>query len=198
MTKRLISLLQDKFKDFGLSEKAIEDLAAAGIEGLNDESTDEDFENKANSLVPIAKLMQAEVTRKMQRKSTAERTSESRKVDVAAGGDEEPAWFKAYKQQQEERMTELKSQNEQLRAERMKAERGNSIAAKGKELGIPDFLMKRLHLPDDADVDKELTAYKQELITNNLMPQEKADILTSSKEAAKDDAKSWASSLPNN
>ena len=72
------------------------------------------------------------------------------------------------------------------------------IAAKAKELGIPDFLMKRFSLADDADIDKELTDYKQELVTNSLMSADGADFMSSSEQAAKDDAKKWADSLPNN
>ena len=63
MNKKLLSVLQAKCKDFGLSEKAIEDLATTASEGLNDESSDEDIEKVADSLVPYAKLMQAEATR---------------------------------------------------------------------------------------------------------------------------------------
>ena len=45
--------------------------------------------------------------------------------------------------------------------------------------------------------DKELADYKQELVTNNLMPKEQAHETGSSKEAMEADAKAWAESLPN-
>lgn len=194
MNKKLLSVLQAKCKDFGLSEKAIEDLATLGSEGLTDETFDEDIEKKADSLVPFAKQMQAEVTRKAQNKKPTEKPAEPQK---AQNGDEEPEWFKNYKIEQEKQMQELKNENAAMKAEKSKAERSASIAAKAKELGIPDFLMKRISLADDADIEKELTEYKQELVTNNLMPAERADIISSSEQAAKDDAKAWANSLPN-
>lgn len=193
MYKKLLTVLQAKCKDFGLSEKAIEDLATSGSEGLTDETSDEDIEKKADSLVPFAKLMQAEVTRKAQNKKPVEKPAEAPK---GGNSEEEPEWFKTYKAEQEKQLKELKDENAAMKLEKSKAERGAAIAAKAKELGIPAFLMKHISLSDDADIEKELTEYKQELVTNNLMPADKADIISSSEQAAKDDAKSWASKLP--
>lgn len=193
MIKKLLTVLQAKCKDFGLSEKAIEDLATSGSEGLTDETSDEDIEKKADSLVPFAKLMQAEVTRKAQNKKPVEKPAEPPK---GGNSEEEPEWFKTYKAEQEKQLKELKDENAAMKLEKSKAERGAAIAAKAKELGIPDFLMKHISLADDADIEKELTEYKQELVTNSLMPADKADIISSSDEAAKDDAKRWANQLP--
>lgn len=193
MIKKLLKVLQAKCKDFGLSEKAIEDLATSGSEGLKEDSSDEDIEKTADSLARYAKLMQAEVTRKSQKKVV-----EDPKPQDEEKGSDEPEWFKNYKAEQERAMKELKDENAAMKLEKSKADRNATIAAKAKELGIPDFLMKRISIADDADIDKELTEYKQELVTNSLMPVDKADILSSSEQAAKDDAKAWANTLPNN
>lgn len=193
MIKKLLTVLQAKCKDFGLSEKAIEDLATSGSEGLTDETSDEDIEKKADSLVPFAKLMQAEVTRKAQKKPL-----EKQEPPKDKGNEDEPEWFKTYKAEQERQIKELKDENAAMKLDKSKAERGAAIASKAKELGIPDFLMKRISLSDDADIDKELTEYKQELVTNNLMSAKEADIISSSEKAAKDDAKAWANLQPNN
>lgn len=190
MNKKLLEKLQDKCKDFGLSEKAIEDLAELGSDGLTDETSDEDIEKKADSLVPTAKLLQAEVTRKAQKRTTTQ-------PKTVENSDEEPDWFKNYKEQQEKQMQELRNENAAMKAEKSKAERGAAIAAKAKELGIPDLMMKHFSIADDADIEKVLTEYKQDLITSKLMPAEKADILSSSEQAVKDDAKAWANALPN-
>lgn len=190
MNKKLLEKLQDKCKDFGLSEKAIEDLAELGSDGLTDETSDEDIEKKADSLVPTAKLLQAEVTRKAQKRTTTP-------PKTVENSDEEPDRFKNYKEQQEKQMQELRNENAAMKAEKSKAERGAAIAAKAKELGIPDLMMKHFSIADDADIEKVLTEYKQDLITSKLMPAEKADILSSSEQAVKDDAKAWANALPN-
>ena len=46
--------------------------------------------------------------------------------------DEEPAWFKAYKKQQEERYNAIKAESDTLKAEKAKNDRANLISAKAK------------------------------------------------------------------
>ena len=130
------------------------------------------------------------MTRKAQKRTTTP-------PKTVENSDEEPDWFKNYKEQQEKQMQELRNENAAMKAEKSKAERGAAIAAKAKELGIPDLMMKHFIIADDADIEKVLTEYKQDLITSKLMPAEKADILSSSEQAVKDDAKAWANALPN-
>lgn len=200
MDNRLLTALQAKCKDFGLSKKAIDDLAETGSEGITDETSQEDIEKKADSLVPYAKLMQAEVTRKAQ-KSNADKNEPNPDKDAQGGkdkGDEIPDWFKAYKDETDKKLSNLQQENETLKSEKSKSERSALIHSTAKRLGIPDFLMKHFSVADDADVEKELTSFKQDLVTEKLMPAEQADITSSSEQAAKDDAKAWAQSLPNN
>lgn len=202
MNKKLFTVLQAKCKDFGLTEKAIEDLAKTGSEGLTDETSDEDIEKKADSLVPLAKLMQAEVTRKAQQSPKPKTDPKGADGDGDgkgnSGNENEPDWFKKYREENDKKLSKLQEENETLKSERAKAERSAVISSTAKRLGIPDFMMKRLNIADDEDVEKALTEYKQELITNKLMPADSAAITSSSEQAAKDDAKTWAQSLPNN
>lgn len=63
MHKKLFELLKDKCQDMGLSEKAIQEIATVGSDGLTDESSDEDIATKVNLILPFAKAMQGEGTR---------------------------------------------------------------------------------------------------------------------------------------
>lgn len=197
MNKRLFTVLQAKCKDFGLSDNAIEDLCKSGSEGITDDTSDEDIEKIADSLVPYARMMQGEVTRKTQKKSPKEPKPTTVKEDKG-NESEEPDWFKTYRAEQEKKLAEIAAENEKLKSERAKSEREALIAKTAQELGIPSFLMKHISLAEDADVKKELTEYKQELVNNKLVSGEEADITSSSAEAAKDDAQTWAKSLPDN
>ena len=208
MNKKLLKVLQDKCKDFGLTDKAIEELAESASEGLSDDASDEDINSAADSLIPTAKIIQGEITRKTRKtapkpKTTSKKTGDD---DEGAGdgdeGDDDgknpPAWFRKYKKQNDAAVKALQDENATLKAEKAKGERHAAITLKAKELGIPDFLMKRFSIADDADIEKELKEYKQELVTNKLMPAEKADILSSSQKAMEDDADAWAKTLPDN
>ena len=206
MNKKLLKALQDKCKDFGLTDKAIEELAESASEGLSDESSDEDIETAADSLVPYAKMMQGEITRKTRKQAPKPKTKPNTDGDGDGDGDGDddedgkkmPKWFRDYKKQNDKAIKDLQDENSALKAEKAKGERAAAITLKAKELGIPEFLMKRVSLDDDADIDKELKEYKQELVTNKLMPADKADILSSSQKAMEDDAEEWAKSLPDN
>lgn len=196
MKKKFRKLLSEKCKDMGLTDKALDDLVEIGAEGLADDATDEDIAAKVDSLIPFAKAMQGEITRKTRSpKPQSKKTqSEDEGEDEGGNGNEAPEWFKPF----QDKLTALESENAALKAEKAKTTRQAEIAEKAKKLGIPDYLMKRVSFADDADLDKELADYKQELVTNNLMPKEQAHELGNADEALKAEAKAWAASLPNN
>ena len=183
MKKKFRKLLSEKCKDMGLTDKALDDLVEIGAEGLADDASDEDIAAKVDSLVPYAKAMQGEITRKTQRPKPQSKKPQSNDEGEDEGGneDEAPEWFKPF----QKKLTDLETENAALKAEKAKTTRQAEISAKAKKLGIPDYLMKRVSFAEDADLDKELADYKQEYETG------------SSKEAMEADAKAWAESLPN-
>ena len=103
-----------------------------------------------------------------------------------------PEWAKGF----QAKLDALEKENATLKAEKTKTERAALIAEKAKKLGIPDYLMKRVSFADDADLDKELSEYKQELVTNSLLPKYAAGEQGSKDADMKAAAKSWAESLP--
>lgn len=195
MNKRLREALSLKCKDMGLTDKALDDLAKLGSEGLADDASDEDINKKVDLLVPYAKAMQGEITRKT-------RGSQSATKKKGEGGDDSddnvPDWFRSQMKGFDERLQKLQEENEALKTEKAKSQRQAEIAEKAKKLGIPDYLMKRVSFADDADLDKELAEYKQELVTNNLMAREQAHEQGKVDEAMKAAAKAWAGNLPDN
>ena len=172
MKEKFKKELIQKTKDLGLSAKAIDDLVALGINGLADDASDEDITEKVDSLIPFAKAMQGEVTRKTQKsasKKPAKKTvQDDDDDDDDDDGDDDriPKWAKTM----QESLESLKKENETLKAEKASAERKAVIAAKAKELGIPEVHMKRFAIGDDEDVEKVLTEFKQELVNASLMP----------------------------
>lgn len=198
MNTKLFEVLKTKCKSFGLTKKALEELTELGSSELTDESTDEEIAAKADLLVPYAKAMQGEITRKT-RKSSTKKQSE----DEGDGEDEidteMPAWFKQYQQSNDQRIAALEKENNDLKAEKAATERATTIADKAKKLGIPEFMVKRIigSIAEDADVDAELANFKQELVNNSLMPKGQAhEAGKIDLTQAKEDAKSWAAGLP--
>lgn len=199
MNTKLRKTISELCKDMGLTEKALDELAEIGSQGLTDTSTDEDIKKAADSLVPYAKLMQGEITRKTSKRN---QTPKPKKKDDGDEGDDDDddKGIAAIVAKQlapfKEQMDKLQSENDALKAEKAKGERDALIAAEAKKLGIPDYLIKRIAIADDADVAKELAAFKQDLVNNNLMPKDAASVTAGTDDQMKAAAKSWAESLP--
>lgn len=199
MNTKLRKTISELCKDMGLTEKALDELAEIGSQGLTDTSTDEEIKNAADSLVPYAKLMQGEITRKTSKRN---QTPKPKKKDDGDEGDDDDddKGIAAIVAKQlapfKEQMDKLQAENDALKAEKAKGERDALIAAEAKKLGIPDYLIKRIAIADDADVAKELAAFKQDLVNNNLMPKDAASVTAGTEDQMKAAAKSWAESLP--
>ena len=195
MKKKLLAALTAKCKQYGLTPKAIEELVEIGASGLTEEATDDEIAAKVDSLVPYAKAMQGEITRKSRKKSSTKPSKDEgdgEEEDGEPGEDDEPAWMKKFN----ERLESLETENKTLKEEKAKTERASLIADKAKKLGIPDYLVKRMSFAEDADLDKELSDLKQDLVNNNLMPKDRSHELGTSEEEAKAAAEAWAQTLP--
>lgn len=207
MKKKFIQFLSEKIKDMGLSEKAVAELVELGSNGLAENASDEDIKAKVDFVVPFAKAMQSEYTRKVQdaKQSFQQQQNNPSKEGADANGGEGkngsgdtiPDWFKKIQKSYDDKITALEDENNKLKATKAKEEREGKIAAKAKELGIPAFLMKHISLAEDADIDKELGDYKQELVNNQLMPADQAGEKGTVEQSMKDAAQEWAKTLPN-
>lgn len=192
MKKKFLTALSLKCKDFGLTEKALDELAELGSNGLKDDATDEDINKAVDLLVPYAKAMQGEITRKTSKKPQSTKQSDDEGNGEGGGDEKTPKWFAPFK----EKMEALETENTALKAKEKATERASLISEKAKKLGIPDYLIKRVSFADDADIDKELEEYKQELVSNNLVPKEQANEKGTKEEAMKAAADAWAKTLP--
>lgn len=199
MKTKLFNAVKAKTKSYGLTKKAIEELVEIGASDLADDASDDDIAAKADSLVPFAKAMQGEITRKTKKPSAKPSAASSDDEDNGEGdgegdGNEAPAWAKRLV----ERVDALESENVTLKAEKAASERAAQIATLAKKHEIPDFLVKHLHIPEDADIEKAITDFKQELVNNSLVPKGQAHEPGKTDAADKEAAKSWAASLPDN
>jgi len=192
MDKKLFTTLKDKCKDMGLSESALQEIANSYADGLTEQTSAEDFEKVVNRCVSTAKIMQGEATRWAQSKK---QTTDPPKDDKSKGGgqsNEIPEWYKEEQRKQAERMEALEKENKDYKAKQTKAERNAAIQTEITKLGIPDYLSKRLRFEDETsieDVTKELTEFKQDLITQKLMPEDSTESRTTSEAATEERGK---------
>lgn len=190
--------LSEKLKDMGLTEKAIDDLVELGCKGLKDDSSDEDINKAVDLLVPYAKVMQGEITRKTRKPNHNQTETHEDEVQVEGEDAKIAAIIAKQLAPITEQLKTLQSENDALKAEKAKGERSALIAEKAKKLGIPDFLLKGRTFADDADLDKELGDFKNELVSHNLMPKDAAQETGKVEDQMKADADAWAKGLPDN
>lgn len=203
MNAKLLKALSERCKDMGLTSRALDELTEIGSEGLANDASDEDIEKSAIALSRYAKLTQAEITRKTSGKRNKQSSSnntqssnEGDEGDNTTTANDIQAMIDARFKKYDERVLALESENAALKKEKAQAERSATIAEKAKKLGIPDYLVRRMSFADDADIDKELEAVRQDMVNNNLMPKSAAHESGKIEEAMKADAQSWAKSLP--
>lgn len=194
MKKKFRKALAEKCSDFGLTDKALDTLTELGSAGLKDDASDEDIATAVDSLVPYAKAMQAETTRKTQNKDPKQSAKQS---DTEGNGEGEnqtavPEWFAAY----QKRLETLEKENSDLKAEKAATTRAQQIADKAKKLGIPDFLIAGRTFAEDADLDKELADFKQQLVNHNLVPKGQAHETVTPTAQMQTEEDAWAKSLP--
>ena len=200
MNDRLRKTLSELCKDMGLTDKALDELAEIGSQGLEANASDEDIKKAADSLVPYARLMQGEITRKTRQRNQTPKPKKKGDEDEGEDDDDDKGIAAIVAKQLapfKEQMDKLQSENDALKAEKAKGERDALIAAEAKKLGIPDYLVKRIAIADDADIVTELAAFKQDLVNNNLMPKGAVSETGKTEDQMKADAKAWAETLPN-
>ena len=210
---RVLEILKTKCKDFGLTDQAIADLAKEGSEGLADDASDEDVVKRANSFVNIAKIMQGESTRKVQKtkediasKASKEKTEEEEEKGKSKSGtkDDEkgngniPQSLLDRLDNIETEMKTLKTENETLKKEKAEGERKATISATAKELGIPDYLMEHFSIAENEDIRETLSNFKQKLIESGLPHEESTPVSSSTDKGRKEEAECGAKNLPDN
>lgn len=210
MKEKILAALKTKYSNLGFGAKVLDGVASILEKSVTDESQ---IETAVGGVEPLLKVFQSDADRARTEYNALKGQYDVLKAKVeasAAGGgeqgkknapgDEEPAWFKAYKQQQEERYNTIKTESDTLKAEKAKSERANLITAKAKELGIPEWRMKEgFVIADDADekaIGDYLAGVQKNLVTAGLEGKGSGFPMSTPETQGKELARAWAETLP--
>lgn len=211
MKEKILSVLKTKYSNLGFSQKAFDGVAAILEKSVTDESQ---IETAVSGVESLLKVFQSDADRVRTEYNALKGQYDELKAKVEAsaaeGGrqgkktepddDEEPAWFKAYKKQQEELYNAIKTESDTLKAEKAKSERANLISTKAKELGIPEWRMKEgFAIADDADekaIGDYLASVQKNLVTAGLEGESQGFPISTPDVQGKELAKAWAETLP--
>lgn len=179
MKEKIFSNLKTKYSDLGFSKQILDGVAAYLAKTVTEEAQ---IEAVVADVEPILRILQSDTDRIRTELNSVKTQNEDLKKKIESmtkeeGGftrrEEEPEWFKAYKEQQESRFNQIQEENESFKQEKAKAARVNLIETKARELGIPDWRMKEgFTIADDADeaaIVQHLTGVQKNLVTAGLM-----------------------------
>lgn len=179
MNKALYTKVKDRCKDTHLSEKYLKEITESIGDVVEDDSTDEELiEKTATKIVNIAKSSQGEATRWAQ--NAKENANQGKKGEGESEEDDDPQKGKGKGKTEHDddphaaRIKELKDEIAQMKGEKSKAKRSSDIASAMEKHKIPTYLRNRLakSIGDEEDIEEAVTAIKQDLITDGLMPKD--------------------------
>lgn len=193
MKEKILPALKTKYKNLGFGEKAFDGVAEYLSKTVTKE---EDIETAIAGVEPLLKSFQGdidkvrtELTVKTKELEDIKKKNTDPPKPEPPKPDDEPAWFKTYKEEQTKKLDNLEKENQQFKSEKAKESRSAIVAAKVKELQIPDWRMKGVVVPDDLDeagVTTFLTDIKQELITAGLTDKKPTALFSSEDQALKE------------
>ena len=179
MNKALYTKVKDRCKDTHLSEKYLKEITESIGDVVEDDSTDEELiEKTATKIVNIAKSSQGEATRWAQ--NAKENANQGKKGEGESEEDDDPQKGKGKGKTEHDddphaaRIKELEDEIAQMKGEKSKAKRSSDIASVMEKHKIPTYLRNRLakSIGDEEDIEEAVTAVKQDLITDGLMPKD--------------------------
>lgn len=170
MNEILKQKVKDKCKDMGLSEEYLDGITGVLGADVADDSTDEAaIETAANRIADIAKRSQGEATRWAQKQKQPPTPAPVEQPSTS--GNEEPEYFKRYREDMDKRLKTIEEENATLRAEKSKQERAAKISAAFAKHNIPEYLREYVSVPDsveDAKIEEYVGGMAQKFVTQQL------------------------------
>lgn len=179
MNKTLFKKVKDLCKDTGLSEKYLTAITEKMGGSIEDDSTDEAaIEEVANHIADVAKESQGEATR-WANKAKEQMEPKEPKEPKDPKDPKEPKDGKDPKES-DKRISELQEEMDKMKQEQAKKEREASVKAALDKHGIPEWRRKGLVIPEEEDPDTYCAGLKQDLITQNLIPEDPESVKSAS------------------
>ncbi|MBS4059646.1 MAG: hypothetical protein KG029_04550 [Bacteroidetes bacterium] len=193
MKLKILQALKTKYANLGFGDKAFDGVADYLSKTVTKE---EDIETATAGVDSLLKAFQGDVdkvrTELAQKKTELEelkkKNPDPQNPDPPKPDPEEPAWFKVFKEDQAKKLEALEKENQSFKADRAKETKSAQVAAKVKELEIPEWRMKGVILPenlDEAGITTFLTEIKQDMITAGLSNKAQSGFLVNKDEALK-------------
>jgi len=175
MKDKILSALKTKYSNLGFGEKAFSGVADYLISTITEEAQ---IETAISGVENLLKAFQGDIDRVRTEKSDLQKQYEELKAKQGEGGtpvkkdEPKPDDLKSMiAAAVAEAVTPFQQKLQFYEQKEVETARQTLINEKAKGLEIPDYLLKRISVPDNLDeagVTQYLTEFKQELVNNNL------------------------------
>lgn len=175
MKEKILSALKTKYSNLGFGEKAFSGVADYLVQSIAEESQ---IETAITGVENLLKAFQGDIDRVRTEKTDLQRQYDELKSKQEAGGtptkkdEPKPDDLKAMIANAiAEAISPLQTKLQTYEQKEVATARQTLIAEKAKGLEIPDYLLKRISIPDELDeagLTQYLTEFKQELVNNSL------------------------------
>lgn len=190
MNKTLLAKVKDLCKDTGLSEKYLTTITEKMGGSIEDDSTDEKaIGDMANQIAEIAQETQGEATRWASKKKDNPKDDDSKKNDDPKKK-EDPKDDPSAK-----KIEDMEKELETMKKEQAAKDRESTVTKALDKHGIPAWRRKGLVIPENEDPDKYCATLKQDLITENLLPEDPESVKTASEKSVDEASDSLLESI---
>jgi hypothetical protein len=206
MKEKLLALLIAKFA--GVDNAILERLAENKTKGITDEGQLQTISDG----ITIATVIQSEADRRATDASQTAVVNYEKKYGVKDGkaitnptptptpdDPNEPAWFKAYRQTQEQKQAALEAELNQFKVAKSAEVFNTTAKTKLKEKGIPESFVGAFNIEDESKIDEfvttqetRFTAFKQEQINSGNWVDKPSGSGVTTSTAADAEIKAWA------
>ena len=187
MKPKVLSILKPKTASLGFTAEELDGVAENIAKTLKEDATDEQINQAIEAALPYLQMSQKAVTRivnaekaksqkekeEADKKAKEEAEKAAKEKGVGSGADEEPAWFRAYREQQDAKFAAI--DNERVSAKRLAVFESmiKDLPEKQKTSELSSF--KRL-VPTFKDDDDFNTFMEEKKTSIGEMVQETANI----------------------
>jgi len=112
----------------------------------------------------------------------------------SVGNQEEPAWFRKYRAEQEKLYQQLRKDNDTMKAEKRREEESAIITSAAERVGIPKYLVEHLKIDAEGNVEQQLTHIKQKMVNHSLLPID-SQCKTDNNALLESEADEWAKTI---
>lgn len=205
LKEKVTNRLKEQYSNLGFPQDVLTSVAGMAVVGLSDDASDDVIAERVSGLSDMLKSFQ---------RNADKRVSDAKKAadEIAKGGKgdnandetndnkaDEPAWFKAYRERQEQEKSELQQKIDRLVGESNQKSFDDKVTAAAKKIGLRGDLLVLAKAGLSPDMDDVAIADKLGAVKKTLMESgakigsdERSETMTKTEEdAARAEAAAW-------